>query len=280
MDLLVHMFDKNLRSHITRKRITRNDPKFDTLLVSIAQDPRSKQSITAAVDIAEVGRDIGRNTNLKDLSLDDLHCLDHTDIVLSAWMFNLLCEGINENKSIQSLTVSNFSHNQWQLGHFLRPFLANNPSLRSMCVMTGGGYTRSAENMRLLVSPLLERDDPLGELCFIENAVNDEMVCVLVDEFLKNPSLAPKKLQIAACGFGFAGCQALAKLLKSPSCTTETLDISDNYIEDDGAACLAEALVMNNTLSELSLEGNRITTKGWRAFSSVTCFVRRQHERL
>lgn len=76
MDLLLHLFDKNLRSHTKWKRIKRNDPNLAHVHVFIAQNPRDKQSITATVDIAEVGRDIGRNTNLKDLALDDLHCLD------------------------------------------------------------------------------------------------------------------------------------------------------------------------------------------------------------
>ena len=135
--------------------------------------------------------------------------------------------------------------------------------------------------MRLLVSPLLKRNGPLDELAFIETGVNDDMVVELVDIFLKKPSLVPKKLEIAACEFGLIGCQALAQLLKIPSCKMEGLSIPDNYIEDDGAACLADALVGNNALQELSLQGNRLTVTGWKAFarSQGKCYVRREHER-
>ena len=279
MDLLHHMFDKDPQSHTTWQLIKRNDPNFAQILVSIARDPRSGSSISAAVDIAQVGRDIGSNTNLKDLQLDDLHCLDHQDVSLASFTFGLLCEGINRNKSIEALTVSNFSHNQWYIGQSLGPLLANCPTLRSLCLMTGGGYTRSPENMRLLVAPLLERNHPLDELCFIEAGVNDDMLIELVELFLKSPILVPIKLQIAACELGLAGCQALAKLLKSPNCTMKELDIPDNYIEDDGAACLANAMARNNTLELLSLEGNRITTTGWEAFApSCRCQVRRVHD--
>ena len=279
MDLLTGMFDGDVHSKRLCHRIKRNDPTLARVVVNIATDPReSDQSITAAVDIVQLGRDIGKNTSVKDLLLDDLHCLDHTDVFFTSNLFNMLCNGILDNKSIEQLTVSNFSDNQWRIGQLLGPFLENNPNLRSVCLMTGGGYTRSAENMRLLVEPLLKRNDPLDELCLIESGVDDDMVIALVDVFYQNPKLVPKQLQIAACEFGLRGCEALAKLLKNAACSMETLDIPDNYIGDDGAACLADAVKGNHKLKLLSLEGNQITDKGWKLFANVPCHVRRQHE--
>ena len=134
--------------------------------------------------------------------------------------------------------------------------------------------------MRLLVEPFLERDGPLDELCFIESGVDDDMVIALVDAFLKNPSLVPIKLQIAACGFGIVGCKALSKLLKSQNCPLETLDIAENYVGDDGAICLANALKRNHVLKELCLQGNRITSDGWKVFDKASYHVSRQHECL
>jgi hypothetical protein len=278
MDLLTHMFDQNPQSQRNWQRVKRNDPNFQHLLVCIAKNQRDKRSISVA-DIAQVGIDIGKNTALKNLSIDDLYCLDHDNIALAGHMCGLLCEGINSNTNIEELTISNFSDNQWHIGQCLGPFLANNPNLRSVCLMTGGGYTRSAENMRLLVEPLLERDGPLDELCFIEAGVNDDMVVALVDVFLKNPSLVPIKLEIAACEFGIIGCQALSKLIQSQSCQMETLDIVDNFLEDDAAICLADALKTNRGLKQLCLAGNRITPNGWKVFDNTTsCYVSDQYE--
>lgn len=93
--------------------------------------------------------------------------------------------------------------------------------------------------MRVFVEPLLERDAPLKELCFIEAAVDDDMVVAFVDVFLEKPRLVPIKLQFDACELelGFRGCQALSQLIQSQNCSMEELDIPDNYIGDDGG-CL------------------------------------------
>ena len=279
MDLLLHLFEKDPQCHEYRQEIKNDDPDLTSLTIAISRNPRSSSSISNVADIADLGRDIGKNTNLRVLHIDDLYCQDYLDVSLSGWMFGLLCDGINQNQSIEELTVSNFSHNQWQIGQYLGPFLESSPNLRELVVMTGGGCTRSAENMRLLVSPLLNREGPLDELAFIENGVNDDMVVQLVDVFLNDPRLVPIKLEIAACEFGLIGCHALAKLLRSQSCNMQELIICDNYIDDDGAKCLADALVGNNTLRELSLQGNRITDEGWKLFTKSSCFVRREHER-
>jgi Ran GTPase-activating protein (RanGAP) involved in mRNA processing and transport len=126
----------------------------------------------------------------------------------------------------------------------------------------------------------LERPAPLDELCFIESGVNDDMVFELVHVFRRNPHLAPKKLQFAANEVGNIGCQTLAMLLKKQNCAIETLDLCDNFIEDEGAACLADALIKNRTLKELRLEGNRITTMGWAVFARVRCHVTRQYPQI
>jgi hypothetical protein len=277
MDLLTHIFDENPQTLPNYQRIKRNDPNLRRVVVTIAKNQRSKKSICAAADIAQLGREIGRNTALTDLLLDDVNCLDHGDVVLACHMFSLLCAGINSNRSIEELTISNFSHNQWKIGYCLGPFLANSPNLRSVCVMTGGGCTKSADNMRLLVEPLLERNAPLEELCFIESGVDDDMVVALVDVFLKNPRLVPIKLQIAGGEFGIVGCKAIATILKSPNCPMETLDIPGNCIEDDGAVCLANALKKNGVLKEICLAGNRMTSNGWKVFEKSKCHVSRQH---
>ena len=261
--------------------LKRNDHSLTDLCVALAKNPRSAECISAAIDIAELGRDIGKCTTLKDLNIEDLYCMDDRDVVLSQWMFSLLCHGINNNESIEEITIGNFGYSNWHIGQCLGPLLANNANLRMLCLMTGGGCTASAENMRLLVSPLLKRSNPLEELAFCEAGLDDDMVIELVDVFLNKPSLAPIKLQIAACGLvGLVSFRALATLLKQPGCTMKVLELPENNIDDDGAKYLAEALAVNNTLQELSLEGNRITAKGWEVFDQVSCLVWREHKPL
>ena len=114
MDLLTHMFDRNPQTLANYQRIQHNDPDFPHITIAISKNPRNdKRSICAAADIVALGREIGKNTALITLSLDDLYCLDDSDVVLTNHMFGMLCGGINLNRTIEDLTISNFSYNQW-----------------------------------------------------------------------------------------------------------------------------------------------------------------------
>ena len=73
--------------------------------------------------------------------------------------------------------------------------------------------------------------------------------------------------------FGLAGCEALATLLRDPSCNLTWLDLEgNNRIDDSCAAILAHSLKGNRRLYSLGLsENGAITENGWDAFSQVLC---------
>mmetsp|Transcript_26264 Transcript_26264/g.56396 ORF Transcript_26264/g.56396 Transcript_26264/m.56396 type:complete len:272 (-) Transcript_26264:183-998(-) len=66
-----------------------------------------------------------------------------------------------------------------------------------------------------------------------------------------------------------AGWQAFSAVLQSHHSVLETLDLSYIDINDEALNSLTNALVGNNMLRELYLQGTRITTTGWEAFSAV-----------
>ncbi|CAE7356703.1 Nlrc3 [Symbiodinium necroappetens] len=66
---------------------------------------------------------------------------------------------------------------------------------------------------------------------------------------------------------GDAHVKAIADVLRSQSSQLQTLDLSKNEIEDDGAAALAEVLPANQCLRNLILCSNRISTVGATAFA-------------
>ena len=91
MDLLTHMFDRNPQTLANYQRIKHNDPDFPHITIAISKNPRNdKRSICAAADIVALGREIGKNNALITLSLDDLYCLDNSDVVLTNHMFGML----------------------------------------------------------------------------------------------------------------------------------------------------------------------------------------------
>ena len=51
--------------------------------------------------------------------------------------------------------------------------------------------------------------------------------------------------------------------------TLKTINLSDNYIGQEGALALAEALTTNHTLVELQLRGNEIGDEGIKAIAGL-----------
>mmetsp|Transcript_25803 Transcript_25803/g.44050 ORF Transcript_25803/g.44050 Transcript_25803/m.44050 type:complete len:415 (+) Transcript_25803:93-1337(+) len=69
------------------------------------------------------------------------------------------------------------------------------------------------------------------------------------------------------------GCEALATLLQRSNCSLITLCLSENNINDNSVAVLANALKINKTLKKLYLDNNPgITDSGWNAFIQVLSY--------
>mgnify|MGYP000025003034 CR=1 FL=1 len=75
-----------------------------------------------------------------------------------------------------------------------------------------------------------------------------------------------EKLDLHSNQIGGNSCAALSALLPKPDPKLAVLDLTRNYIDDEGAANLATGLTGNSTLRELNLNDIRdITEAGWRA---------------
>jgi len=69
----------------------------------------------------------------------------------------------------------------------------------------------------------------------------------------------------------FDGWQALATLLKDPTCNLEELSLNGNQILGKRLRSFARALAKNKKLKILDLTNNVIAAAGWDAFSDVLC---------
>ena len=67
------------------------------------------------------------------------------------------------------------------------------------------------------------------------------------------------------------GCEAIAKLLRDPNCSLDTLVLSNNLIDDVGAAIIISSLNNNTKLQSIYLEGNQIDRSIQNAFLGLIC---------
>jgi len=82
-----------------------------------------------------------------------------------------------------------------------------------------------------------------------------------------NKTLQSLYLDSAALGVGFYA--KLAHLLQTSDCKLKSLHASGSPCGDDGALAIADALVVNTSLSELSLENCGIGEDGMEAMERV-----------
>jgi Ran GTPase-activating protein (RanGAP) involved in mRNA processing and transport len=77
----------------------------------------------------------------------------------------------------------------------------------------------------------------LQKLSIRKHKLRDDGLYILMEHLLENTTL--KVLDLDANEIAFKGCEAIAKYLKSPSCSLESLHLATNKCSDYGAKALA-----------------------------------------
>ena len=257
-------------------RIKRSDPSLIWLTVTSVLVPKSSHNkIIEDSEIGELGRDIGCNTHLRRLQfLGEKPCHDIDD---SNEQYKLLCKGLKENQSIEELNLVCFNQAEGEIWEFLGPFLENDKNLKRLRVYNGVDGSISCEGMRLLVTPLMRRCSPLDKLEIADSRIDDSILIELIMAFQENPALTPKALDLRCNDIDVYGCKLIARLLRGPRCTMESLtlwenefDTQDDYDDVETINLFTNALIENTTLKELDLTFNH-TANGIEAFSQFLC---------
>jgi Ran GTPase-activating protein (RanGAP) involved in mRNA processing and transport len=76
----------------------------------------------------------------------------------------------------------------------------------------------------------------------------------MMEHLLENNTL--KVLDINCNEISFKGCEAIAKYLKSDSCSLESIHLANNKCSDFGAKALAQAISMNKSLIHIDMTYN------------------------
>ena len=248
-------------------RIKRNDPILVGLKVSFARDRPLFGPIITDAKIGELGRAIGKHTHLVHLVLNAKVSSTNFDDVRR--IFQLLCEGLNQNQSIKKISLSGDNNFCGEMCQFLNPFFQNNSNVHF--ILLNGGL--NLEGTRWLVAPLMARRSCLKTLVLQDNGIDD----ILVEQFVTamlvgNSGLAPKEMFLCNNNIGQYGCNLIARLLEDPNCMMEVLTLVGNRnVNNNAAIRFANALTKNKTLKRLFLNGTSINKTGWNSFSSTLC---------
>jgi len=241
-------------------QLKRNDPTVTALEVNFS----IHRNYALCVDWKRKGDCIGENTHLKSLWINVYLELMYHPTEDRMANFEAFYKGVARNRSIRNLSMSECLISIGDMFTILSPFFEHNHNLRSFEV---GRLCMDSRGTRLLVSALSRcSNTSLRTIKFRFTGMDNEGAARIVTALAMHNKL--RKLTLC---FGNTGgwCDALAQLLRNPNSKLKELDIGRNYIDDEGATVLGNALAKNNTLKKLSLYGNqRITSTGWMAFSS------------
>lgn len=75
-----------------------------------------------------------------------------------------------------------------------------------------------------------------------------------MEHLLENKKL--RVLDLNSNEIAFKGCEAIAKYLKSETCTLESLHLSNNKCSDFGAKAISQALAVNKSLIHIDMTYN------------------------
>lgn len=113
----------------------------------------------------------------------------------------------------------------------------------------------------------LKENKRLETLKLDRNPLTDEGAALIAQSLLVNQKL--KSLSLMDCGLGVPTIKAFCEVLRTNRTHFFSLHLSGNQCGDDGAALLAECLMVNKTLRYLNVEDCMIADTGARALFNV-----------
>ena len=208
---------------------------------------------------AEKAEQLG-NALSKNIHLRKLHVCSR-NIVMSSLTLNYLFQGLAFNRSIEHLTLECFDISK--VIPILASFFELNHNFRSLELTRPTHFTPFS-------SLVLCRRNQLERIVLDGIGIRDGHAAALINAIQFNSGSRHFEMCWKVDHIGLKGCTALAKLLVDPHMKLRCLVLSANNLDDECIEILADALIKNSTVRELSLLNQELVTpKGWGSFSST-----------
>lgn len=186
-----------------------------------------------------------------------------TDSQLSGHAFKILCEGLNENVSLQRV-------------YFVNDELTRSDSAERVSDMLNGSCIQELylgensfgdEGVHILSQGILRHNSSLRHLDLRSNGITPAGALSLQGLIVNSRIL--RSLNLSNNELGCLGTTALARGLRQSTCQLEKLDLNSNEVDGVGAKAVAIMLRVNKTLGELNLSFNNIGDDGAKSISSA-----------
>ena len=196
--------------------------------------------------------------------------LEDEDEILSKENLEAFCSGLSHNRSLRFLMMEDFDFDRARM-EILRPFVVENYNLTDLRLHSCGVDN---QDIQMLSNAFCLRSTPssIKSIAITGPIINNESVQGIVELSNNCPHL--KKLDLSYSRIRDQGCNELAVLLQNPESKLKCLHLNDNYIGNEGALVLANAIAGNNTLKRLDLDhslGDAITASEWDGFLGILC---------
>ena len=206
-------------------------------------------------DMGWLGYFVGKSNVLRHLSIRNGSSLEPFLI------------GVNHNKSITTLCFNGVNLLEGRsFMMILDSFFKNNHNLTEITV---NNCLLGNDCCRLLALAIGGRSRSLG--CLImkgNNNITEEDMVPIITSLSMHPQL--KRLELQGGVIHKNGCVALATLLQNSTTGLQTLDLSQNDIDDIGIDILVPALAKHRRLQRLVISRNdSVTTRGWQSLATI-----------
>jgi len=220
----------------------------------VSSDNNDYYTIIDGEDIVWLGYYISQNTKLRELHFYS-KTIDN----------ELFYKELSRNSSINKVVYLDFTNYllDGETFRMMIPFFKNNNSLNCLEVSE---YTMSADCLRQLALAIGECNASLHTVRIYGNEIQSGIVDIIT-ALSTHPQL--KRIDFSGMNIGGVSCIALSTLLRCSTTNLQLLDLGNCGIDDEGIESLSQS-IRGIKLQKLKLTGNRsITTRGWKAVSSL-----------
>jgi len=201
------------------------------------------------------------NPKLHELVIDDCHYYQFWDGLISA---------LRDCVSLKHVKINHMELMGEESGEIFQTLRIHQPQLEVLEFPGNQLSRRSCEGEEALTN-LLRDSNQLHTLDISRNSLSDDALQGGLLPYLGKLRCLNMSWNLLTITWEFDGWQALATLLKDPTCNLEELTLNGNQILGKRLRSFARALAKNKKLKILDLTNNVIAAAGWDAFSDVLC---------
>ena len=222
-----------------------------------------------------LGEGIRQSTHITKLQVDVSH-IDRKEWVgdINSSFHKGLCEGIQQNASINELILrcdgsSIFSVGHTSVGSSILEVYQTNNNLTDLCIFNAPLLIGSGGDQ--IIATTLQCCTNLRTINLYQCSISAGMLSPIVEAIRGLRSL--ENLYLIGNRVQNAGCEALATLLNDPNSNITTLQLQGNGIGNLGVIAIANSLANNTKLQSLYFDDNHINRRVEGVFCIVLCMI-------